>query len=143
MAVDDGIIEAGRAIRPYLQELVGSKVAPELDGRIAALLSAAGADEVPGSLRALLGEREETAAFLEAVLADAPQFRPPQVRRADARGWALRDMTVGFEAPAGDIQPVGHAARFVCPHGDFAWYRPALGTPLPPCPTHGPGLIRG
>jgi hypothetical protein len=35
-----------------------------------------------------------------------------------------------------------HAGKYGCRHDDYVWYRPAVGVPVPPCPTHGSGLIR-
>ena len=86
-------------------------------------------------LRALLEGDEVTANFLQEVQADAPDYRPPDVQPNYARRRS-------FEPLAGDVAPVLHAGKFCCPHGDYVWYRPAVGTPIPACPTHGPGLAR-
>ena len=50
---------------------------------------------------------------------------PPEV----ARG--LR----GYEPPLGG-EPVA-APKYVCPEGDYTWYRPSVRDAAPCCPTHG------
>ena len=135
---DHGVLEAARAVRPYLEDLVGRRSAVDLDGRIAAILhQAERGEDVTEPLRELLGGSEGTAAFLAEVLADAPDFRPPDVQPAFAGG-PLR----GFDPLPGDPDPVIHAGKYVCPQGDFVWYRPSVGTPIADCPSHGPVLIK-
>jgi len=76
---DEGVVEAARAIRPYLDRLVESAAAAaDLDRQLADELGqvsdpAAGAQR----LRILLEQHEDTAWFLDKVLADAPDYRPP------------------------------------------------------------------
>jgi hypothetical protein len=133
---DEGVLEAGRAIRPYLERLLGP-AAPEFDARLAGLLVRASAGEQVGSaVRELLEEDETTADFLSEVLADAPHYRPPYVQPGYLTTREISPL------PGEIVEPVRHAGRFECPGGDFVWYRPAVGTPIPPCPTHGPGLVR-
>ena len=130
-----GVLETGRAIRPYLPALVGP-AADALDRQIAALLAeAAGRPQAASELRALLQRDEVTADFLTEVLVDSPDYRPPDLQPGYVR-------TRGMQPLAGDVAPVLHSGKFVCPRGDYVWYRPASGTPLPACPTHGAGLIR-
>jgi hypothetical protein len=130
--MDDGVLESARAIRPYLEDLVGPG-AHELDERIAGLLAAAArGEDVSTDLWTLLESDEATSAFLEAVLADAPVYRPPAVQPDFRR---RSDRT--YQPLAGDVAPVMHAGKFACPRGDYVWYRPAVGVPVPSCPTHG------
>jgi hypothetical protein len=135
--MDDGVLEAGRAIRPYLVQLVGEKSAPTLDAEISGMLcEAARGIDVGGRLRALLDRRRETELFLEEVLNDAPRFRPPDMQPAFASPTRR-----AFELLAGDVGPILHAGRYACPGGDYVWYRPSVGAPVPDCPDHGP-LVR-
>jgi hypothetical protein len=128
--MDEALLEAARAIRWYLGDLMGDE-APRFDAEIAALLAAAytGAD-ITASLRSLLDSHEATGEWVSEVLAD-PLHRPPDYQPADTRG---------FDSLAGLIGPVS-AGKYACPQGDFVWYRPAVGVPVPPCGTHGPGLV--
>jgi hypothetical protein len=127
----DGVLEAARAIRPYLDELLGDDAAP-FDDQVAALLAAAhtGAD-VTGPLQILLGSREATVEWVEEVL-DDPQCRPPDFQPTDTRS---------YESPTGLVGLV-IAGKYACPYGDFVWYRPAVDVPVLPCRTHGPVLAR-
>jgi hypothetical protein len=130
---DEGVLEAARAIRPYLPDLVGP-VADQLDRRIAELLAAAAQGEnVAAAVRSLLVSQEATGGFVVEVLADAPSYRPPYLQPGYLRSRGLQPL-------AGDVGPVLHVGKFACPHGDYVWYRPAVSIPIPPCPSHGPGL---
>ena len=81
-------------------------------------------------LRALLDSQEDTAWFLTEVLqrraavpaALPPAPLPPAPNRRQRR-------------PGRGPGPI-EAARYTCPHGDYVWYRPDVGTPIPDCPTH-------
>ncbi|WP_131786765.1 hypothetical protein [Protofrankia symbiont of Coriaria ruscifolia] len=144
---DDGVLEAARAIRPYLPRLLGDPGAVEkLDQALAETLTgttAAGTTtgQTATAVRALLDAHANTAWFLTAVLADAPAYRPPYQQprylHRQTGGASYRGMT----APAGDPGPVA-ADRYACPHGDYVWYRPDIGTPIAACPTHHVPLVR-
>jgi plasmid stabilization system protein ParE len=130
---DAGVLEAARAIRPYLGDLIGPAKAEMMDRRIADQLNGPAAETgVAGRLRAVLEEQEDTAWFLSRVLADAPRYRPPYQQSAYQRDIA---------SPAGDPGLV-EADRYACPRGDYIWYQPEVGTPIPPCPTHHMPLTR-
>ena len=123
---DDPILEAARSIRPYLSELVGDHDAELIDAELAELLAAA-EDEPPDT--ALLLDRlgsapataEWTATFLEGGY-------PPAVA-----GFFVRTDRVG-ELPGHGEAPTG-ARKYVCPEGDFVWWRRGA-EPLRRCPTH-------
>jgi hypothetical protein len=132
---EQGVLETARAIRPYLPTLVGP-TADELDQRLAELLNA-NSDEQVAAVRSLLEANETTGDFLAEMLADAPEYRPPELQPSH-----MRQSGGGYRALAGDAQPVLHAGRYACPQGDYIWYRPLVRTPVRPCPTHGPGLTR-
>jgi hypothetical protein len=130
-----GVLEAARAVRPYLPELVGPD-AGRADRRIADLLAAAGlGEDVAAELWSVLTGTEAIAAFVVEVLDDAPYYRPPEWQPSNPRGGGLEHLP----GPAG---PVQHAGKYACPQGDYVWYRAAVGTPVPQCPTHGSILVR-
>jgi hypothetical protein len=125
--MDEGVWEAARSVRPYLVELLGPAGGAEVDAELARLLARApGGEDVEGRLRAVLEAHEATSVFLERVLEDAPQFRPPRVVSAHRRRYS------GLPGPSSPVP----ADKFRCPHGDFVWYRPEVGVPVEPCPTH-------
>ncbi|MDN3024996.1 hypothetical protein [Streptomyces sp. S.PB5] len=130
----EGLLEAARCIRPYLSDLIGPQ-ADSLDEDLATLLAAAhDGQDVAEPLRSLLSDYTATEAFLTQVLEDAPRYRPPQLHWAASRG--------GPQPLAGDIGPILYAGSYACPQGDYVWYRPEVGEPVPPCPTHGIALVR-
>ncbi len=131
--MDEGVLQAARVIRSYLPILVGP-AATDVDRQVAELLDASEDKNSTAGLRSLLARDEATAAFLAEVLADAPHFRPP-----DMQPQYLIPKTRGlkWEALPGDPGPIVHAGVYVCPHGDYTWYRPAVGVPVPLCPSHG------
>ncbi|KLL11107.1 MULTISPECIES: hypothetical protein [Protofrankia] len=139
-----GVLEAARAIRPYLDELVGP-AAPDLDRSLANQLTAVTATAITPTdhaaaarqLRALLDGNETTAWFLRTVLEDAPRYRPPYHQPR-----YLYRQTGGALVLPGDPGPV-EAGRYVCPRGDYTWYRPEVGVAIPDCPTHQVRLVRG
>ncbi len=47
-----------------------------------------------------------------------------------------------YDEPVGPPIETSLGARFVCPNGDFTFYRPSVGTPVPPCPHDGTALVR-
>jgi hypothetical protein len=110
-AARDGIVEAARAIRPYLSTLVGDDPV-SLDARLVPLLRA-----VPDSvseLFAVLTERTATRTWTQDLVED-PFYRP--IEALPVRG--------GREA-----------VRHACPvDGNYVWYR-ERDEPVPNCPDH-------
>jgi hypothetical protein len=130
----EGVFAAARSVRWYLPDLVGPD-ADRVDGELSGLLAERWDEEVGARLRGLMESTEGTSAFLEAVLDDAPDFRPPQVRSGAFKGAA-------YSGLAGDIGAV-NAPMYRCPVGnDYDWWRPAAGTPIPMCSTHRVVLVR-
>ena len=122
--MDEGLLEAARTIRPYLAELVGAE-APRFDVEIAGLLDVAqSGQDVTSSLRSLLGSNETTAEWVAEVLED-PLGRPPDFQPLGTRGYTP------LLGPGGPV----HAGKYACPGGDYVWYRPSAGVPVPRCPT--------
>jgi hypothetical protein len=123
--MDEELAEAARAIRPYLGELVGDAAA-RFDSEIADLLEAAGSGhDVMTRLWSLLTSTAATESWTAEVLSD-PLHRPPPLQSAVRRGY---EPLPGVGAPV-------PASKYTCPHGDYIWYRPATGMPVPRCPTH-------
>jgi hypothetical protein len=119
MVTDEDVLEAARAIRPYLPDLAPD-VGEQLDGDLAALLSAAadGDDvrlDVARLLRSEPATREWTQEFLRLR-------QPPEVVKA-------------FEPAPGHGAPVP-ALKFVCPLGDYVRYAAGVGERIESCPSH-------
>ena len=129
---DEGVLEAARAIRPYLDRLVDSPdAAAELDRQLVGELAQVSDPSASARrLRMLLEQQEDTAWFLGSVLADVPDHRPPYYQP----GYRTRG---GTASPLGDAMPAA-AVRYNCPAcGNYVWYRPDVGTPVPRCPADG------
>ena len=125
--MDEGVLEAARAVRPYLAEFVGPALAADVDAELARLLAgAAGGDDVEAGLRTVMQAHEATSVFLERVLEDAPSFRPPRVVSA---------LTKRYSGLPGQSSPVP-ADKFRCPYGDYVWFRPEVGIQAERCPSH-------
>jgi hypothetical protein len=137
---DAGVVEAARAIRPYLGRLLDDPdEAARLDQALSQQLNDDQQDgpEIAQLLRVLLDANEDTEWFVEQVLADAPLLRPPYHQRRPTTRQAD-----GVPSLDGDVGPI-EADRYACPHGDYVdWYRPDVGTPVPRCPTHHAALVR-
>ncbi len=127
---DRGVLEAARAIRPYLAELVGPAAAGVLDREIAELLDEPA--DAAARLSTVLHRNEDTGWFLDRVLADRPSYRPPYHQSVLPRD---------VPGPAGEIGRI-EAERYACPEGDYVWYRPDVGTRVPECPDHHLPLTR-
>lgn len=126
MCDSDNILEAARAIRPYLADLLGVD-AEAIDRQVAKLLSdAKSGQQVNNQILELLSSFNPTREWMAEFLKDN---LPPQVT-SSYRSY--------YRRPPGDPNPP-QTVRYVCPEGDFIVY----GEPVPPtCPTHGLLLIR-
>jgi hypothetical protein len=131
---DDGVWAAARAVRWFLPELIGAD-AKKIDAEIAALLAeGSGRDDVQRHLREVLERSEETSVFLEEVLGDTPEFRPPTARPRTMKDAAYK----GLPGRSGVRAP-----KFRCPVGnDYDWWQLAGEDPVPVCSTHGCVLVR-
>lgn len=131
---DEGVLEAARAIRPYLRDLLGPEEAAAADRELARILADGLSDpETAIQAEAVMDRHEDTAWFLRRVVGDSPAYRPP---------WQQPAITRGITSPAGDPGFI-NADRYTCPYGDYVWYRPAVGTPTPNCPDHRVALTQG
>jgi hypothetical protein len=124
MTGNERILEAARAARAYLPELIPDDHA-EVDRELAALLR--DVDRDPGAVDRILAVFEDhvelkewTAAFMERGY---PEDVAEEIERYDG------------ELPGRGIDLPG--TKFVCPQGDYAWYRRMVGQAVPEeCPTH-------
>lgn len=124
--MDEGLWEAARCIRPYLDRLIGPGRALSVDGDLARLLTIGSeGEDVEARIRAVLHANPAMKLFLEGVLEDAPTFRPPLLPEQD------KDIS---KLP-GDQSPV-RADKFRCPEGDYVWYMEEVAVPKKMCPTH-------
>jgi hypothetical protein len=133
---DEGAFEAARAIRPYLADLAGSAEAAATLDRLLAEELRDTSDRPAGArrLRVLLRRNEDTAWFLDRVLADAPYYRPPYQQPAYQTRGTRGILGGGFPGVLGNPMPAA-ATRYNCPVcEDYVWYRPDVGTPVIRCP---------
>lgn len=132
---NEAVLEAGRAARPFLTELVEPEAVAAVDADLARLLAEeAPAGGVAAAVREVLEAHEGTSAFLEQVLDDAPRFRPPQViSEAVDRDADLAPP--GYSTLPGIPAPLS-GTKFRCPRGDYVWYRAEIGETPERCPTH-------
>lgn len=122
------IREAARAIRAYLPSLLEAHAAIELDAALAALLAAPEDSVVDDALVAELERNGATAEWTAGFLAHG---LPPELAVDSERSYSGLP---GY----GDPVP---AVKFVCPGGDYVWYRHAVGQEPPRCPTHGESVV--
>lgn len=124
------VIEAARAIRPFLSELLlDDEAAQGVDEALGRLLGR-GANDRRDEIAALLvrhpATRNWAAAFLE-------HGRPPGLDLAVER-------SASYAALPG-LALVGTAPRFACPEDDYVWWQRAVGLAPPRCPTHDLELV--
>lgn len=120
--MDEGqfVREGAAAIRRYLEGMVGSRDAVQLDLRLAELLAAGD----NGSLREAFKFSPATAQWWLAFVRHGGI--PPE------------DAAAG-DATRGDLPGLGQPVldRYVCPDGDdYVWYRRSPASKVPCCPTH-------
>jgi hypothetical protein len=120
---EDPILDAARAIRPYLPHLVGTR-ADDVDRTLVELLKGASAGETVDDALLDVLQRDPathnwTASYLERGL-------PPDIAAVREKG--LQELPGHGEVVA--------ATRFRCPRGDYLWYRRSVGQEIPRCPTH-------
>jgi hypothetical protein len=126
----DPIVDAARMLRPYLPALVGDD-ASAVDENLARLIADAlhGGDVAEQIVRQLSGRMELRDWMAQALEHDPPQ--PPGLASAVERD---------YSGLPGRGEPLP-AARFICPYGDFVWYRRAVGERIRDCSTHHVPLV--
>jgi hypothetical protein len=115
------ILEAARSIRPYLGDLLGGvESAAAIDQQLADLLAQANnGQSVDNLILELLAAQEPTREWLSGFLQDKQQ---PEHQRT----WS----------PLSGQPAIVNTTKFICPQGDYTWYRPRVGIEPPLCPTH-------
>ena len=117
----EDILDAARTIRPYLGDLLETESAKEIDGQLAHLLAKANSGQpVENLILELLAAHEATRDWMNRFLLNRQQ---PEHQRT-------------FSPLPGRVSPLINAPKYVCPQGDYVWYRPRVGTIPPLCPTH-------
>lgn len=131
MVDPEDVLEGARCIRPFLADLIEHE-AGDVDDQLAKLLVTKDQPRRKTSERVLkvLRDRDATDKWIKQFL---------EIKAAQkSQSIQLHEL---FSPLPGDPRGVP-AARFECPNGDYVWYRPSVGTPVPHCPTHGTVLIR-
>jgi hypothetical protein len=129
MSEDSRIIDAARAVRPHLSELLGPDRAAAVDADLAHLLNASPPlGDIERLILEALARHPAThgwaATFLE-------HGTPPDLSRVAEKG---------YQAPPGTGSTTT-IPRFACPQGDYVWYRRSVGEPIPACPSHRVALL--
>jgi len=116
------VLDAARAIRPHLPDLVGDK-AGEMDEQLQRLLTRSEAGEtVKIDILRVLSQQDATRQWANDLL------KVPQRDRS-------------YEGLPGKVQKVS-VPKYVCPRGDGTpWYRFSIGDQVPLCPNHHIALI--
>jgi hypothetical protein len=132
--MDEDLREAARALRGQLPELVGDR-ADEYDAVLRDLLVRATTEEeeaVDEQFLSLVQGSPVLHEWVASLLSDE-HLRPPHAQPSTERGYTPLP---GHGAPV-------DAQRYACPvDGNFVWYRPFIGVPVPTCPDHGTPLVR-
>ena len=140
------ILEAGRAIRPYLTTLLGTD-ADRVDANLAELLARADRSAVASAIEDVLerdaATRQWVSAFWriggmppEVVVAVYPDLDPRAAERQ------VRATVLGGGGLPGDPVAALPGKRYACPRGDFAWYRLDAAEEVPECRTHRLRLVQ-
>jgi hypothetical protein len=128
--MDEQLLEAARAIRPYLPELVGAE-ASAYDQEIARLIADAQAGRnVDEQLFTVLSRPADVRDWVASVL-ESDRNLPPRIQQVIERG---------YHSLPGPGEPVD-AERYECAYGDYVWYQLSVGDLVPQCPTHKRGLV--
>lgn len=121
---DTLLLDAARAIRGFLPELVEQCFAAEVDDELVRLLALAEEGKpVLEQVAAVLSRSPETLDWVSAYLEHGV---PPEF--AEVRERVFQGLEGVPAAPAPE--------KYRCPSGDFVFYRRSVGIPVPQCPTH-------
>ncbi len=120
------ILQAARAVRPYLETLLSAPRAKELDDRLAEVLAQAHAGE-------------DVEVDLIKVMSDSVELNrwTTEFLHEEMPGVTFRTGGIG-ETP---VQPIG-VTRYACPEGDdYDWFRLSVADTVPRCPSHDVELV--
>jgi hypothetical protein len=112
---DELVVEAARAIRPELPEIV-----PD------------GWESVDDDLAACLAEEPTTAERVRTILSVRPETASWVVAFLTGEGGVTRG-SLSLADGSGELV---QAPRFACPNGDYVWYRRTRSRSVPLCRTH-------
>lgn len=119
MYPSDDLLEAAKSIRPFLSKLLEEN-AEEMDRHLAELIARCQAGEhQENQIAELLASRDATRKWMAEFL------------KNDGRQEAIRN----YSPLPGAVGSVG-APKYICPEGDYIWYRLDSSDPIPLCPTH-------
>jgi hypothetical protein len=118
MYQDEDIVIAARNLQSHLDELLPAEEANRIGGLLDEVLNAGGKD-VGNSILEVIAIHESTRLWLNKVLEERGEL----------------DNVKAYSPLPGKPTPIA-ADRFVCPKGDYVWYRPSVGVPVPLCPNH-------
>lgn len=123
---DEMILVAASAIRPRLYALLGADAGP-VDELLRSYLEQARSGEKVGNLILdLMAQNEATREWIDEYLTEV--------------GWE-ENVRAYRPLPGGPHNPP--MQRFICPDGDFQWFRRSVGEQIPTCPFHDKQLIPG
>jgi len=122
------IIDGAQAIRSQLKTLIGEE-AESMDNELSELLAQAQEGQrVEMQILRLVARREITRKWFTDYVKDKRDLQEEM------------NPLKSFEFLPGDT-PALPLPLFRCPQGDYEWARPAVGIPVPQCPTHHIDLI--
>ena len=118
----DDYLKAALAIRNHLNGLLGEE-AGKVDRQLKRLLRAAQqGQKVDNLILEVIRRHESTRIWMDAYLRSrAASEVPDEIRN--------------YNSPLGEKSIP--AIRYVCPEGDYVWYRQSIKDVVPHCPTHG------
>ncbi len=118
--MSEDILEAARAIRPYLPELLTAEQAKAIDHQLTQLLTQQDQTKVDNLILDILCSQEPTRQWIDEFL---ELKLPPTLEKS-------------YQPIPGNLTPVSSVAKYTCPFGDYVWYQRQVGEPIPNCPTH-------
>jgi hypothetical protein len=131
--MDEELIDVARIVRPYLPQLVGEQ-SSVYDAQIRVLLDrAVEGQDIEGELYAVLTQSPTLQTWFAQVLQN-DEHLPPELQPLAELAY---EPLPGTRSPA-DPQ------RYVCPvDGNYVWFRPFVGVPIPQCQDHPVVLVLG
>ena len=144
-ATNEGVWETTFCVRPFLKYLLPDRAeAAHVDKKLADLLRARRTRRRGSRAAACSARRARGNECVLQLVLDDPKLRPPIsgcCRALRGSTWLSSGAVSAYSALAGIEQPLS-APKFRCPRGDYVWYRPGVGVPIPRCPTHDCALER-